>query len=407
MADYKPQKYINCEQLLEELATLPLSRRQSFRSISLGSFPTDDHGNHDTAFQRLAAFLLDWKELEAFTIEMPDDINAAEKCDVDDYFWWGRLLPWLLLAAFPQGRWREVRLVHPRAYSDFPYPFLFHNMGHYVEEWILPKQPRLNCQESRHLLLGQAGGINNSWLQSPELTKGDVDQRCRWEWDRRGIDCRLEDPGPGEQGTVITIRWKEDWIQEERRDMVLKEADHEAFHKETINDNRFPWQVQRFPSFLRLLRRWQVVLCTIHGSCYTADTLQQHLIHFHGAGDDEANDVLCAQECTKLTRSWLDIIQPTSMMRLAEIRHLPLIQGYGCRALGCQYRGITLDDHAAHSQQSGPLHWDFKRMFLQTLSSVPDEIHYFDVYPQGDWLVEENAEGVMECLSEPGTMPGT
>lgn len=68
------------------------------------------------------------------------------------------------------------------------------------------------------------------------------------------------------------------------------------------------------------------------------------------------------------------------MMRLAEIRYLPLIQGYGYRAIGYQSRGITLDDHAAHSQQSGPLHWDFKRVFLQTLSSVTGEIHYLDVY---------------------------
>lgn len=153
--------------------------------------------------------------------------------------------------------------------------------------------------------------------------------------------------------------------------------------------------------------RWQVVLCTMHRSCYTTDTLQQHLIHFHRASDDGANDVLWSQECTKLTRSWRDIIQPSSKIRLPEIRYLPLIQGYGCRAPGCQYRGITFDDHAAHSQQSGPLHWDSKRMFWQTLSLVPGEIHYFDVYPQGDWLVDMSAEGVMECLSEPGFTPGT
>lgn len=190
-------------------------------------------------------------------------------------------------------------------------------------------------------------------------------------------------------------------MQEKRRQMFLDGVKRDISNDTMIDSNRFPWRVQgRFPSFLQLLPRWRVVLCTMHGSCYTIDSLKQHLIHFHGASDHDAIDVTCARGCHEFAKSWRDIVQPTSVIGLAEIRHLPLIQGYGCRASGCQYRGVTSDDHAAHSQQTDPLHWDSKRMFMQTLSAVPGELHYFDVYPQDDWLFEMNAEGVLECISE-------
>lgn len=94
------------DQLCRSIGGINLSRRQSFRSISLGNFSTDDHAKHDTALQSLAAFLLDWEEIEGLTIEMPDDMNASENCDTGDYFWWGRVLaaPIRSLCARPLGR---------------------------------------------------------------------------------------------------------------------------------------------------------------------------------------------------------------------------------------------------------------------------------------------------------------
>ncbi|KAK9342573.1 hypothetical protein V1522DRAFT_295211 [Lipomyces starkeyi] len=139
-----------------------------------------------------------------------------------------------------------------------------------------------------------------------------------------------------------------------------------------VDSDKFPWQVQgRFPFFLQSLPKWRVVLCIKHGSCFTTDKLQQHLIHFHGASDNEAIDVVCSWECTETATRWRDIVQPTSAMGLAELRQLPLIQGYGCSAPGCQYRGVTLEGHAAHMQRAGLSHWNPKREFMQTLSAVP------------------------------------
>jgi hypothetical protein len=278
---YKPRKHINCVNLLAELKELSLSRRRSFRSISLGDYSTADQGNHNTYFRCLAAFLIDWEEIEELTIEMPNDLNASENCDTDDYTWWGRLLPQLLLGAFARGRWREVRLAHPRMYSGFSSPYLFHNVERYVEEWILPKQARLQCEESRYLLLDYVVHIYDSRPQLPKPTKAEVNERCEREWGRRGIDCRLEDPRPGERGTVIAIRWIEGGMQEKRRQMVLEGTKREASNNETMDGDRFPWQVQGiFPAFLQSLLEWQVVLCTAHRSCFSIDTLQHHLIHF-------------------------------------------------------------------------------------------------------------------------------
>lgn len=147
MSTFVPNAPTTCYRLLTELQQVPSSDLNAFNALTLPRdlMFSDDAENRVPHPLRLATFLLAWKALEDITIAMPDDLNAAEK-ESDDYDFWSWALHRPLLAAFTQGRWRELRLLHPHRYLDTSV-FLFHNM-HYIERWILPEEPRLQ-QETR------------------------------------------------------------------------------------------------------------------------------------------------------------------------------------------------------------------------------------------------------------------
>ncbi|RHZ43026.1 uncharacterized protein CDV56_100170 [Aspergillus thermomutatus] len=213
-------KTTSCVQLLEELEHLPPTVRQSIRSITLGQnlMGFDDGENHLEVALRLAAFLLDWKELETITIAMPDDLSAAGQ-DTGSYDYWSWVLHEPLLRAFARGRWREVRLAHPKTYTD-PNLFLYHNIECYIEDWILPLEPRrqLNLRRSRYREDQYAswGGPQESRHQ-PQDSLEAVNKDCERTWAERGIVIQAENPGPGEMGTVLAVRWKAPWMREHRQ----------------------------------------------------------------------------------------------------------------------------------------------------------------------------------------------
>lgn len=386
MSTFAPKSPISCYRLLTELERLPLSDRYTFDSIILprNLMFSDDGENHVASALRLATFLLAWKQLEVITIAMPDDLNAADK-ESDDYDYWSWALHRPLLAAFVQGRWRELRLLHPQRYLDTSV-FLFHNM-HYLEDWILPAEPRhqLETRRQRHSECAsdwaRNGGQSTKFPQSVDARPA-LDADCEQIWASRGMICQREDPAPNESGTVIAVRWRESWMKEDRRKAAQANPADLLDHPDGL-----PWKYWssiRLPPFLQLLQPWRVILCKTHGSCFARDTLQHHLICHHGATEDEAIDVACFSPAEHLAETWDDIVHPYD--RIQPIPYLPVINAYSCSVASCQYRTVTMRDLFKHSQEFDHLNILPEPSVFQTLSSNQAELRLFKVFSPDDFL---------------------
>jgi hypothetical protein len=334
---------------------------------------SDDAGNHLRPALHLAAVLLDWKELEAITIAMPEDLTAGQK-ETSDHDYWSWTLHRRLLAAFAQGRWQEIRLVHPTTYTD-PNIFLYHNIK-YVEEWILPLEPQrlLGIRRSHYWNALDAGSHRQP------VSRERVNQDCEHIWAERGIVIQAENPGPGEMGTVLAVRWRAPWIREYRQAATTFPIPKPP--------SLIPWQLLssiEVPPFLQLLPQWRVALCREHGDCFTQDDLGHHLIHHHGATEDESTDVCFSSPIQELAKTWKDVVHPQH--RITAIPCLQVIDGYQCTDIFCQFRTATMASWISHCRKTGHSSFEMKesRMFCQTLSSCPANVRYFAVYPLDDF----------------------
>ena len=138
---------------------------------------------------------------------------------------------------------------------------------------------------------------------------------------------------------------------------------------------QLPWQYWatiHVPSFLQHLPLWQVVLCTTHEACFAQDTLSDHLIHHHGAIEDEADNATNLFPNDSLARTWEDVVHPTS--QITAIPGLPVIKGYSCSEPVCSYRTVKMGDLFTHSQETRHQNLQTEECLFQTLSSNPTEV---------------------------------
>lgn len=374
METFTPKEFASCKHVLRQLKRLDIPTRQSFQSINLTRDLrwSDDYGNSIDNALHLANFLLAWKELEVITLPMPDDARASRGARDYDFFSWFLHRP--LLNAFAQGRWRELRLLHPQRYSDSNV-FLYHNICFYVGPWVLPSEARKQVKELRERFwhdyyattLDRRQNVNEGSFAESERT---LNASCERIWASRGITCQLEEPGPNENGTVIALRWREPWMREERQ-----KANSTS---QLCQGNKLPWQYWSdlcAPSFLQPLPEWKVVLCKTHENCFARDTLEHHLICHHGATNFDAFDVIFSSKTSDMAETWEDSLHPEC--QIAPIPGLPVIQGFCCADPSCMYCTVSRRDLYDHINEMDHEDRLGEECFLQTLSSRPGEICYF------------------------------
>ena len=354
-----------CAELLEELEELPESVRRSTRLIYLSDRLCEfvNEENWPEFAVPLARFLLEWEELESIWIGMPDDVYAGKDSGSIDLWTWALHRP--LLSAFPRGRWRQIRLVHPSTYTD-PNIFFYYNIGSVVEDWILPLEPR-------RLLKKRRRDYSDDWCSGlGRDSKEAVNKDCERVWASRGIRVWRERSVQAKEGTDLVVQWIEPWMREHRQKATAP--------KPSRLPDPLSWQertAEGLPEFLRPLWQWRVVLCLDHGNCFAKDGLRHHLIHHHGATEFDANELLpqTQNEMPEMADTWNDVVHPEE--RILAIPHLPVIRGYYCTTPSCQFRCATMKEYSLHLNEikhNGVRYGEMLYQPLQTLSSCPDKI---------------------------------
>ena len=137
-----------------------------------------------------------------------------------------------------------------------------------------------------------------------------------------------------------------------------------------------------FPSYLRVLSEWRVVLCQQHGSCFTQHSLQQHLLKQHSLKQHDRVLIKEHPNFQSVAYNLDDIVQPPD--GTVEINSLPTVLGFMCHIEQCNYRSRNTDCMRQHYNQEhgwrkshGIMPWH--QAHFQTLFSRRQEIHYFAV----------------------------
>ncbi|RHZ56693.1 uncharacterized protein CDV56_107529 [Aspergillus thermomutatus] len=363
------EEYGDCRSLLCALLSLPIPERQNRRSIILSRslMETQSQGDREDDAVGLAGFLLRWEELQVITLPMPRDMNAIgdTTAEYDDWSW---TLHRILLRAFGRGHFREIRLWHPGLTSDFSTVFLFHNIAEYVEEWVLPLEAR------RQLKVRRAQYYHSQYAEQqdnqPRDSASAVNAVCERVWAQKGILIRREVES---QGTTLVMRWRYDWMRERRQDLTPEELKRPILWTD--------WTTQPAP-FLRELKHCRVLCCTEHGNCFARDGLKYHLIHQHGATEEETLKALSMYPAEILADTWNEIVQPRDGEK--QILALPVIQGYSCP---CGYRTATKEGFVQHGQETNHFtHPNRAASLFQTLSSSPGQVKYFVVRMRDDFV---------------------
>ncbi|KAK2811450.1 hypothetical protein FQN50_002073 [Emmonsiellopsis sp. PD_5] len=378
MARVVPRPHTNCKALLDHLKNLPDTRREIIDSISLPGFLMNPcvAGNSAEHALNLAQFILRWKEINFVTIAMPDDIHLYEGPTSPELWSW--VLPVPLLAAFRQGRWLKIRLLHPRHYPITPIIFFCANIMYYVEKFLLPwtAQHELQMVRAGFTLQHHSQDYTNIIAANNE---------CELICARRGIIIQAMKPFDDEWGTVVTVFWKDRWMRVERSIVTRGEPPPQAELKST-----YPGEdgaSNTLPSFLRYLPEWLVVLCVEHRECFAQDTLKLHLVHKHSATEEEATGILSISPIDYAAKSWKYVIHPYKV--IDRIPDLPVVHGYRCSGPSCRY--LTLNERNLISHVAATDHHLFlrRKCCLQTLSSDPARIQYFEVLLTGDFVFDE------------------
>src|SRR4051794_37539284 len=76
-----------------------------------------------------------------------------------------------------------------------------------------------------------------------------------------------------------------------------------------------------FPSYLRILTEWRVILCIEHGSCYTQSSLPQHLLRKHRIKSRQRQEIEQHPEYQSIASTMDAVIHPID--GVAEIQGLP------------------------------------------------------------------------------------
>ena len=144
-------------------------------------------------------------------------------------------------------------------------------------------------------------------------------------------------------------------------------------------------KVSSWPPFLHVLPECRVILCTMHGSCYTRKNISRHLAEGHHIKLGHRNQILThpTLEGTAFALTPADVIHPAD--GTPEISGLPSVLGFVCHMDRCSYRTSNQDRIRQHYNEqhqwrvkvAGQMPW--RRAFLQTLFRQSQGVKYFTV----------------------------
>jgi hypothetical protein len=203
-----------------------------------------------------------------------------------------------------------------------------------------------------------------------------VNRYCERTGAERGVALQKENPGPGEKGTVLSVRWRASWTREHRQEATAPAS--------PIAPKLIPWQQMvsvEIPAFLQPLPHRRLVLYTKHRDCFVKDGLVHHLVHHHRRTEEQAWELCLSCPTFEVAETWDDIVHPRA--RMPAIPHLQVIHAFRCAVGLCEYKTAMTSSWLAHCRETGHNIEELveETMFYQTLSSCPDNIHYFPVYP--------------------------
>jgi len=152
------------------------------------------------------------------------------------------------------------------------------------------------------------------------------------------------------------------------------------------------------PSYLKILSAWRVVLCTQHGSCYTACNISLHLTRKHRLKGYLKKRILQQLNQFDLVADVSALQQPAD--GTPEIAGLPAFRGYLCHMPTCEYRSRNVNAMQHHYNQQhdwrqkdqGFMSWHTAT--VQTLFAETKHIRYFAVVPLNQLVdgVEESQQ---------------
>ncbi|KAI8574972.1 hypothetical protein K450DRAFT_284728 [Umbelopsis ramanniana AG] len=138
-----------------------------------------------------------------------------------------------------------------------------------------------------------------------------------------------------------------------------------------------------FPSYLRVLPDFHVILCTTHGCCYTRQNLSRHLLEKHQIKRRERQRIESSSRLNDVATSIADVVQPRDGTN--EIRGLPAALGFLCHFPDCDFRSINGDRIRKHYNevhqwkvlQQGAMPWN--EAYMQTLFQQKQYQQHFSV----------------------------
>lgn len=196
---------MTCENALEFLQRLPQSARSQIRSLRLCRcmMAFYDIRNHIDVATRLAGFILEAMSLDTVTLAMPDDLTVGDFFG-GDYDWWSWLLHRKSIEAFRDGHFTQLRLSHPRHYSEKADVHDFHNVRS-VEKWLLGMEKWESIEERIQAYWGH----HHRLVYVPAVfynTRETLRELARKTLLENGFVIQRDEPEPGENGTVLVIR---------------------------------------------------------------------------------------------------------------------------------------------------------------------------------------------------------
>jgi len=138
-----------------------------------------------------------------------------------------------------------------------------------------------------------------------------------------------------------------------------------------------------FPSYLRVLPDFRVVLCTTHGCCYTRQNLYRHLLEKHRLKIRERKRIESSSRLNYVATFMTDVVQPRDGIN--EIRGLLTVLGFLCHFPDCDFRSTNKDRIRKHYNEEhqwkvvhqGAMPWH--EAYLQTLFLQNQCQQYFAV----------------------------
>ncbi|KAJ5456088.1 DNA helicase recq5 [Penicillium daleae] len=137
------------------------------------------------------------------------------------------------------------------------------------------------------------------------------------------------------------------------------------------------------PSYVQVLRKWRVALCTTHGSCYTRQNLARHLFEKHRTPSDQRRRIESNTQMHNVAATNSDAVQPPDGTE--EIHGLPTVLKYLCHFEQCDFRTTSTDrirqhynrQHQWQVSRQGAMPWH--QAHVQTLFSQSQAQRYFAV----------------------------